>query len=381
MRAALRSGIAAALAATVALGGVTPAHAFEAGVSAGAPVEEGALVDTDSDGLPDEWEENGVVLSDGTFLNLPAYGADPQRPDIFLQLNWMKSDEEDYGLESGKIQDIVDLFDDHGIAMHIDAGETFNNIPGYEARGGETVEYSHYYFDGTTPAFQLLNNINDFLGPRQSVFRIGVIGDQIDENNLATGASLVNDNSFFVANHRFVDTQNKLRNAVLHELGHTLGLRHNGAHKAVRNVGETQPVNGEYRSVMNFLYQFTTFNYSEEPYEVQTAEGVETIPADWDSLVLNTSRIGVNGETATKQAQPTTITWTEKKPVEETGEAPKVQEAPKAEAPQDPKPAPKAEADVNVAAIVAPIVAVAAIAGIGFVLANMQGLAIPGLAL
>lgn len=381
MRAALRNGIAAALAATVALGGVTPAHAFEAGVSAGAPVEEGALVDTDSDGLPDEWEENGVVLSDGTFLNLPAYGADPQRPDIFLQLNWMKSDEEDYGLEPGKIQDIVDLFDDHGIAMHIDAGETFNNIPGYEARGGETVEYSQYYFDGTTPAFQLLNNINDFLGPRQSVFRIGVIGDQIDENNLATGASLVNDNSFFVANHRFVNTQNKLRNAVLHELGHTLGLRHHGAHKAVRNVGETQPVNGEYHSVMNFLYQFTTFNYSEEPYEVQTAEGVETIPADWDSLVLNTSRIGVNGETATKQAQPTTITWTEKKPVEEAGEAPKVQEAPKAEAPQEPKPAPKAEADVNVAAIVAPIVAVAAIAGIGFALANMQGFAIPGLAL
>ena len=112
-----------------------------------------------------------------------------------------------------------------------------------------------------------------------------------------------------------------------------------------------------------------------------TAEGVETIPADWDSLVLNTSRIGVNGETATKQAQPTTITWTEKKPAEEAGQEPKVQEAPKAEAPQEPKPAPKAEADVNVAAIVAPIVAVAAIAGIGFVLANMQGFAIPGLAL
>ena len=112
---------------------------------------------------------------------------------------------------------------------------------------------------------------------------------------------------------------------MLHELGHTLGLRHNGAHEAVRNVGKTQPVNGEYRSVMNFLYQFTTFNYSEEPYEVQTAEGVETIPADWDSLVLNTSRIGVNGETATKQAQPTTITWTEKKPVEDAGEAPKAE--------------------------------------------------------
>lgn len=369
MRAALRNEIAAALATTVALGGVIPANAVEAGVAADA-VEAETVVDTDGDGLPDDWEEHGVVLSDGTFLDLPAYGADAQYPDIFLQLNWMKSADKDYGLESGKIQDIVDLFDDHGIALHVDAGETFNNIPGYEAHGGATVEYTSNYFEDITPAFKLLNNIGDYLGPRQSVFRIGVIGDQVDGNNLATGTSLVNDNSFFVANHRFVDTQHKLRNAVLHEMGHTLGLRHHGAHQAVRSVREARPVDADYQSVMNFLYQYSIFNYSEESYEIKTADGVHTVPADWDALVINTPRIGSKGATAAAKQQPTDITWTKVEPVRE-GQTPV----------EEPATEPAVEADVNVAAIVVPIVTALAIAGLGFALVNTQGIAIPGLAL
>ena len=378
MRAALRNGIAAAVATTVALGGVIPADAVEAGVAAGA-VEVEALVDTDGDGLPDDWENDGVVLSDGTFLDLPAYGADAQHPDIFLQLNWMKSADKDYGLESGKIQDIVDLFDDHGIALHVDAGETFNNMPGYEARGGETVEYTKHYFEDITPAFKLLNNINDYLGPRQSVFRIGVIGDQVDENNLATGSSLVNDNSFFVANHRFVDSQDKLRNAVLHEMGHTLGLRHHGAHNAVQSVREVEAVDDDYKSVMNFQYQYSIFNYTEESYEIETAGGVQTAPADWDALVINTPRIGAEGATAAAKQQPSDIIWTKLQPAQE-GQAP-AEEPAAAPTVEQEAPKPEPQADVNVAAIVAPIVTALAIAGLGYALVNAQGIALPGLAL
>ena len=215
------------------------------------------------------------------------------------------------------------------------------------------------------------------------MFRIGVIGDQVDGNNLATGASLVNDNSFFVANHRFVDTQDKLRNAVLHEMGHTLGLRHHGAHQAVRSVREARPVDADYQSVMNFLYQYSIFNYSEESYEIKTADGVHTVPADWDALVINTPRIGSKGATAAAKQQPTDITWTKvepvregQTPVEEPATEPAVEPTVEQEAP---KPAPQAE--VNVAAIVVPIVTALAIAGLGFALVNTQGIAIPGLAL
>ena len=55
-------------------------------------ITQADAADSDGDGLPDIWEEEGVMLSDGRFLNLPAWGADPHKKDIFLQLNWMPSE-------------------------------------------------------------------------------------------------------------------------------------------------------------------------------------------------------------------------------------------------------------------------------------------------
>jgi hypothetical protein len=54
----------------------------------------GGGVDSDGDGLLDEWETNGVTIDpDGTgpippqFIDLPAMGADKNKPDIFLQID------------------------------------------------------------------------------------------------------------------------------------------------------------------------------------------------------------------------------------------------------------------------------------------------------
>ena len=45
--------------------------------------------DSDGDGLCDDWEKNGYTAPDGTFVNLPAMGADPMRKDIFVQADYM----------------------------------------------------------------------------------------------------------------------------------------------------------------------------------------------------------------------------------------------------------------------------------------------------
>ncbi|MFC5727252.1 hypothetical protein ACFPRI_11140, partial [Corynebacterium pilbarense] len=86
MRAAFRNTIAAAVAAAIAVSGANVAHAADEIQLAPVRTNTATLVDSDNDGLPDIWEEQGVVLADGTEIPLPDWGADPNRPDLFLQL-------------------------------------------------------------------------------------------------------------------------------------------------------------------------------------------------------------------------------------------------------------------------------------------------------
>ena len=452
MRNAIRNTIAAALTATMAIAGITPANACDACDEQAliAPVDFGAgldLVDSDGDGLPDVWEQHGVILSDGTAVPLPGYGADVNRPDLFLQLNWMASeyrslgcddtyvdacdfaDKRNLGPSAQMLQEMVDLFNDHGINLHIDAGELFTNIPNYTPQGGETVAYNRYYFKDEIQAYKLLDNIEEFLGERDNIFRIGVIGDQIDQGNYASGISLVGDNSLFIANNRLMGSDEKLRNTILHELGHTLDLRHWGANDTVGDLikGVSLPMAPEYDSVMNYLYQFGKFNYSEKPYLLETPNGNAVVPADWDVLKINTPRIAADNleigdfsamagaiidnkpEAPAKEENKVEAPAADKADdkaeapaqVEAEAEAPaqadkandkaeeQVQDQAdaddnKADAEEQEAPAKvdnakkqadnnkPAEADVNIVAIIAPIVALLAIVGIGIGFANMM---------
>ena len=322
MRAAFRNTIAAAVAAAIAVSGANVAHAQQDVELAPVLTNTTTLVDSDGDGLPDIWEEQGVVLADGTEIPLPDWGADPNRPDVFLQLNWMASEYDTLGCDTSaarecananrtsyapstqSLDDLVDLFADHGIALHIDAGEHYTNIPNYsDAHGGETLEYRDSYFDPSKfEAFQLIDTINN-LGDRANIFRPGVLGDRMRAGSNATGLSLVGDNSFYVANPGGMANAEQVRNTILHEFGHTLGLRHWGAQQYVTDIAEGSPMQAGYQSVMNYDRQFDYFNYSEKPYFADTPAGKVLIPADWDSLVLDNPRIGAYAESIGARAK------------------------------------------------------------------------------
>ena len=315
MRAAFRNTIAAAVAAAIAVSGANVAHAQQEVELAPVLTNTTTLVDSDGDGLPDIWEEEGVVLADGTEIPLPDWGADPNRPDVFLQLNWMASEYDTLGCDTRAarecananrtiyapskqgLDDMVDLFADHGINLHIDAGDHYTNIANYTERfGGETIDYRDTYFDPSRyEAFQLIDTINE-LGERANIFRPGVLGDRMRAGSNATGLSLVGDNAFYVANPGGRANEEQVRNTILHEFGHTLGLRHWGAAKYVNDIVEGSPMQSGYHSVMNYNYQFNYFNYSEQPYFADTPAGKVFIPADWDSLVLDSPRIGAYAE-------------------------------------------------------------------------------------
>ena len=322
MRAAFRNTLAAAVAAAIAVSGVNVAHAADEIQLAPVRTNTATLTDSDKDGLPDIWEEQGVVLADGTEIPLPDWGADPKRPDLFLQLNWMASEYDTLGCNTSaarecaeanrtsyapstqSLDELVDLFDDHGIALHIDAGAHYTNIANYtDAHGGESLDYRDAYFDPSRhEAFQLIDNINA-LGERANIFRSGVLGDRMRAGSNATGLSLVGDNAFYIANPGGRANEEQVRNSILHEFGHTLGLRHWGAAKYVEDFAEGSPMQDGYHSVMNYNHQFDYFNYSEKPYFADTPAGKVFVPADWDSLVLDNPRIGAYAESIGARAK------------------------------------------------------------------------------
>ncbi len=96
---------------------------------------DSSCTDTDGDGIPDDWELHGVWItpSGGTrqFIDLPSMGADPNKADIFLQIDWMADQAHSHHLSPAAIRKVVDAFANSpyisssgstGIKLHIDEG-------------------------------------------------------------------------------------------------------------------------------------------------------------------------------------------------------------------------------------------------------------------
>lgn len=290
-----------------------------------------SALDSDGDGLRDSWEANGMTLADGTTLPIHKWGADEGKRDLFLQLNWMKSEWETLGCERTKrfdatvedftkfaecaranvkdytpspeiLNDLEDRFASKDVNLHIDAGRSYvsssmSSLAVQDRKGGKTEDYRAEYLpelDGlddlqySLRAQELLEPKRDqLLGERKSAFRVGVIGDRITAGDPSTGIALVNDSIFFVANHAGMTTQEQLRNTILHEFGHTLNLMHYGPHVA----GNTAPREDDldwYNSVMSYAHQFTLPNYAER----DSNKDGKHIPADWANLNFAGANVG-----------------------------------------------------------------------------------------
>ena len=290
-----------------------------------------SALDSDGDGLRDSWEANGMTLADGTTLPIHKWGADEGKRDLFLQLNWMKSEWETLGCERTKrfdatvedftkfaecaranvkdytpspeiLNDLEDRFASKDVNLHIDAGRSYvsssmSSLAVQDRKGGKTEDYRAEYLpelDGlddlqySLRAQELLEPKRDqLLGERKSAFRVGVIGDRITAGDPSTGIALVNDSIFFVANHAGMTTQEQLRNTILHEFGHTLNLMHYGPHVA----GNTAPREDDldwYNSVMSYAHQFTLPNYAER----ESNKDGKHIPADWANLNFAGANVG-----------------------------------------------------------------------------------------
>jgi hypothetical protein len=242
-----------------------PASACKSGVKA---------VDSDGDALSDEWETIGADTDgDGDIdLDLAAMGANPNRKDLFVELDYMKK----HKLDPLQLQAVVDAFKQApvsnrdgttGIRLHLDAGPSFVMNPDTGAKWGarsRSNELPHDNELGDCPADNCdLYDWTEFVSlksknldaTRWPVFRYAMSAHKIGKSSafgLARGAPS-SDMVMGLSETRWLFWDSTIggrlqATTLMHELGHLLGLKHGGDEHANGKLN--------YLSIMNYLYAF-----------------------------------------------------------------------------------------------------------------------------
>jgi parallel beta-helix repeat protein len=240
--------------------------------------------DSDGDGAPDWWEikwgydpfvwdDHHHLDPDGDGLNnieecyTDAYGANPFRKDIFLELDWMTSKDPRHSNkpDDDLIRQAIEAFERHNISLHIDAGQY---------GGGEEIPYApNLTCNALINLYWQYFLQNDMNNPRKGIFRYGIICDiGPDVNFPFMGWDHLD--SFCVSaeqlsqQYPFIRRGQLIMKASIHHLGHTLGLLADH-HGGIDNLGTLYPLSKEwflyrtYKSSMNYWYKYRTFSYSD----------------------------------------------------------------------------------------------------------------------
>lgn len=265
------------------------------------------VLDSDGDGLPDEWEQFGADRNcDGVVdVDLPGMGAKPNHKDLFLEIFWV----DDYEPSKAAITAVKQAFARapvnaggvpnpdglEGINLWVDTGELLDSdgaLVGDEL-GGPQNRRAHSVGPAPGPCNLKSKAFFDALAERDPD-RVG-----ISRFGLASscGATAAQGYDAFVARIDDSPTSSvpqKNGATLMHELGHTLGLLHGGP-QALANLNDDELQDAErackpnHISVMSYVYQATGgIPYLNEE-GTQISEMVDYSP----SRAAGSSRIGL----------------------------------------------------------------------------------------
>ena len=211
-----------------------------------------STLDSDGDNIPDLWEKNGYDAdNDGVVdIDLKALGADPLRPDVFIEIDIMN------GLTNNPTNAVWNVFrNTFANAPIINPGKV-NGINLVLDTSGSVPFWDAINFNGTeTTTFRRFNtlkntNFNDAI--RGRIYHYGIWA-----NSHPAGWSGISDvdwtdggDDFIVSFDDFSNayqTVQSMAETVMHEFGHNLNQKHGGVNHVRYN-----PV---YSSVMSYSWQ------------------------------------------------------------------------------------------------------------------------------
>lgn len=231
----------------------------------GGPNDVHCNEDTDLDGIPDCSEEEG-----STFAGISLYdlGARKNQPDIFIEVDYMDSNDEGVQPRKEALQKVVQAFAKRNIAVHFDVGDLYDNSPGispqnFDLGGGNIFPYSQGISmqldagDSRVDLYDIKRSNMDFR--RMPVFHYMVMGSsqKADGSQGSSGLAELNANDLLITLGGWdLDSSDPTQlnilinfqaGTIMHELGHNLGLSH-GGNDDINNKPN-------YLSVMNYMYQ------------------------------------------------------------------------------------------------------------------------------
>ncbi|MFG0305115.1 MAG: GC-type dockerin domain-anchored protein [Phycisphaerales bacterium JB040] len=318
--------------------------------------ESGEPLDSDDDGLPDEWEEEGIdVDGDGTVdIDLPAMASDavgggggmlnPGRKTLFVEVdsqNGVPVDEDAIAAVVRAFADAPVLNQDGTFGIDLIVIVDDDNLPNEEYDGNSwppEFDEAKADFFGTAAMRALPNWESELKAEYAKVFRYCIWGQTIfkdtDDGSGGTfkdyfsGKGELPGNDFFVAAGEVASWYSSrpdlitdaLAGTFMHEFGHNLNLRHGGH--------ENKNYKPNYLSVMNYAYQIPSRNMSVEGTNLSDAwflDFAQTDPSDLDETMLredqgydgpadrpmlfNTSPDGVGPALLFVDADATQIDW------------------------------------------------------------------------
>lgn len=266
--------------------------------------------DRDGDGLLDTWETGGIdVNRDGTVdlaLNQAPYNADPFHKDLFVEADFMADATHSHAPSDAALRAVTDAFAvapvttpfggmiKPGIALHATRDEQIPEVPTFlfDSRGPNGSDDFNDFKLGSstnpcdgwfgTAADRSSPNCANILAAEALVFRYSIFGHSHTESPGSSGRAeldALGGNDFIVTNGALsaatiasAGGQDAADAATfMHELGHTLSLRHGGF--------EDVNCKPNYRSVMNYTLQFASndpnrpLDYSSTPLATLEEDG------------------------------------------------------------------------------------------------------------
>lgn len=221
--------------------------------------------DSDGDGLYDMWEIDGIDINEDGVIDLPldALGADPNHKDLFVEVDSM----EGRTPQDRAIERVVEAFaavpnkflnnpdGADGINLHVQLDEddiALEDWPDPWA-GFDPTKAARF----GTPWQRESSNWANIWAAKRLVYRYCIFANSHSGDSYSGIAELPG-NDFVVSLGRWNTpggTQDQQAGTFMHELGHTLGLRHGGSDDILYKPN--------YHSIMNYTWQNPNPRYSD----------------------------------------------------------------------------------------------------------------------